>query len=105
MSARPSRRRARLAAALGAALLLNGFFIGRAGVSSAAGEFASLAGAVLCAGLLCVRAVRNLRGPERRLDELVALAAVACFALGDYLTAGVVALLMLGALALEEHTA
>ena len=105
MSAPPSRRRARLAAALGAALLLNGFFIERAGASHAAGELASLMGAVLCAGLLCVRAVRNLRGPERRLDELVALAAVACFALGDYLTAGVVALLMLGALVLEEHTA
>ncbi len=101
----PFGRRARFVVVLGAALLLDGFLLERLSDQRAVGEMACLAGAVLCAGLLCLRVLRGVRGPEHRLDELVALASIACFALGDYLTAGIVALLMLGALALEEHTA
>jgi Cd2+/Zn2+-exporting ATPase len=95
----------RLLVVAGGAFLLNGILFTHVSAQPALGAFASGLGAALLAVPLVVRAVRSIRGGIRRMDELVALAVLACFALGDYTTAGVVAFLMLGAVALEEHTA
>jgi len=89
----------------GCALLADGFLLSRFGGQAFLGAVAEAAGAVVLFIPLGRRAIESLREGKRRMDELVALAVLACFALGDYTTAGVVALLMLAAVALEEHTA
>jgi len=89
----------------GCAFLANGFIFGRLADQTALGALASAFGAILLFCPLVGRAYRSLREGRRRMDELVVLAVLASFALGDYTTAGVVALLMLAATALEEHTA
>jgi len=98
-------RAVRYAVLGGGAFLLNGVLLTHFSSQRGLGEIACAVGAVLLAVPLCLRALRSLRGERRPMDELVALAVLACFALGDYTTAAVVALLMLGAVALEEHTA
>jgi Zn2+/Cd2+-exporting ATPase len=89
----------------GTAFLLNGVALVHGSSQAALGEFAAAIGAGLLALPLVARACASMRSTERRMDELVALAVLACLALADYTTAGIVALLMLGASALERHTA
>ncbi len=89
----------------GSAFLLNGFLLEYASPHQGVGELAGGIGAMLLAIPLCVKAFRSLRSERQGLEVLVLLAVIACFALGDYALAGVVALLMLGALVLKDHTA
>ncbi len=62
-------------------------------------------GAVLLSIPVIVRTVRDLVKGHLHMNELVAIAIAACFALEKYETAGVVAFLMLLADLIEHHTA
>ncbi len=90
---------------LGAALVINSFlanaFFGESQVSA----ISAMIGAVILSVPIICNAVRDLVRGERRMTELVALAIIACFALEDYQTAGVVAFFMLIAELVERRAA
>lgn len=90
---------------LGGACLVNALGFMTLSAQPGVGELAAGVGALLMAAPLWLRAAKHVGTGRKRMDILVALAVLACFALSDYLTAGVVAFLMLAAVALEEHTA
>ncbi|MBN1918929.1 MAG: cation-translocating P-type ATPase [Verrucomicrobia bacterium] len=90
----------------GAALVLNGiiidWFIDK---DLGVGSLSALVGAVLLAAPIFRNAVRDLIRGHVHMSELAAAAVGACFAIGDYKTAGVVAFLMLASELVEHRTA
>jgi len=102
-----SRTMAGLVAVLaGVVLVVNGivvdWFIDR---DLGIGSLSALVGAVLLAIPLVRNAMRDLIRGHVHMSELAAVAVAACFAIGDYKTAGVVAFLMLAAELVERRTA
>ncbi len=69
------------------------------------GSLSALVGAVLLAIPIFRNAFRDLIHGRVHMSELAAVAVGACFAIGDYKTAGVVAFLMLAAELVEHRTA
>lgn len=90
----------------GGVLLLNSFiapvFYGK---GSEVAQLLAMAGAVLLGLPIVVHAIRSLIRREMHMDELVALAIIAAFATGKYMTAGVVAFFMLLSELVETRTA
>ncbi|MBN1420953.1 MAG: cation-translocating P-type ATPase [Planctomycetes bacterium] len=90
----------------GGALVLAGGILGLSGaVPEGHAALPATIGAVALGAPLILRAARSLWTGALRMDELVALAVLACFALGEPVTAGVVSFLMLAAAAIEKRTA
>jgi len=69
------------------------------------GNLVAIAGALLLAVPLWYHAVRCLISGQMHMDELVALAILAAFAIGEYKTAGVVAFFLLLSNLIETRTA
>jgi len=91
---------------LGGALVINSYIA--SGVWSdipEIGDISAFLGAVFLCAPVIYRVVRELIRGERHFTELVALAIVACFAIEDYKTAGVVAFFMLLADLIQHRTA
>jgi len=65
----------------------------------------AMLGALILGAPIVIRATRNLINNKLELDELIALAVVAAFAFGDYLTAGAVAFFALLGELVERRTA
>ncbi len=90
---------------LGAALVINSFladaFFGEAQISA----ISAMIGAVILSVPIIWNAAGGLIRGEQRMSELVALALIACFALQDYQTAGIVAFFMLIAELVERRAA
>ena len=91
---------------LGAALIINSFlakhlFADPRGVQ----DLSALLGALLLGVPIVVRSISDLIHGERHMMELVAIAVVACIAIGEYWEAGVVAFLMLLADLIQHRTA
>jgi Cd2+/Zn2+-exporting ATPase len=91
---------------LGGALIINSFiaryfFTDPRGVEN----LCALVGAVLLGTPIVVRAISDLIHGERHMIELVAIAVVACMAIGRYQEAGVVSFLMLLADLIQHRTA
>jgi len=90
----------------GGALVLAGGILGLSGaVAEGHAAIPATIGAIALGAPLILRAARSLWTGSFRMDELVALAVLACFALGEPVTAGVVSFLMLAAGAIEKRTA
>src|SRR4030042_3528544 len=74
----------------GGMLLINswlaGFFYGRGSFNA---EFLAMVGAILLGAPIVLHAVKSLMQKEMHMDELVALAIIAAFAIQEYVTAGV----------------
>lgn len=68
-------------------------------------DISALIGAILLSAPIIVNAARALLRGQRTFTELVALAIIACFALYEYQTAGVVAFFMLLADLVQHRTA
>jgi Cd2+/Zn2+-exporting ATPase len=90
----------------GAALVLNGVIIdwfvdSELGI----GSLSALVGAVLLAIPIFRNAFHDLVRGQIHMSELAAVAVGACFAIGEYKTAGIVAFLMLAAELIEHRTA
>ncbi len=91
---------------LGGGLVVNSFIASRIfAASPGVAQLSALLGALLLAVPILVRAVRGLVKGEGHSAQLVAVAVLACFAIGDYRTAGVVAFLMLAAELVQSRTA
>ena len=91
---------------LGGAFILNAYisdylFSDSPEISSISAFF----GAILLGAPIVAGAVKDLIKGRMHMSELVALAILACFALGDYKTAGVVAFFMLIAELIQTRTA
>ncbi|MHC4476132.1 MAG: heavy metal translocating P-type ATPase [Planctomycetota bacterium] len=90
----------------GGVLLLNSglgrFFYGK---GSDQVEFLAMAGAILLGVPIVWHAIKSLVKREMHMDELVALAILAAFAVGEYVEAGVVAGFMLLSELIESRTA
>ncbi len=90
---------------LGGALVINSFFaralFGEAEVSAVS----AMIGAIILGAPVIFGAVEDIIRGERKMRELVALAVIACFALEDYRTAGIVAFFMLIAELVERRAA
>ncbi len=68
-------------------------------------EFLAMAGAVFLGAPIVWHAIKSLVKRESHMDELVALAIIACFATQNYVTAGIVAFFMLLSELMETRTA
>ncbi len=75
------------------------------GSESFESKILAMAGAILLGGPIVIHAVKCLIQKQSHMDELVALAILACFAMGEYVTAGVVAFFMLWSELMETRTA
>ncbi|MEZ6188403.1 MAG: cation-translocating P-type ATPase [Planctomycetota bacterium] len=90
----------------GGALLFNGFVAGETGLyAPEVAALSSMAGALILAAPILVRAARNLWDGRLQLDELIALGVAAAIAFADYLTAGAVAFFALLGELVEKRTA
>ena len=95
-----------LGAFLGGALVLNSFIASYVWRDANGVEgISALIGAILLSLPILWGVARDLVRGERHFNDLVALAIVACFAQGNYQTAGVVAFVMLLADMIEHRTA
>ena len=90
----------------GGMLLINSglarFIYGR---SSFNAEILAMLGAILLGAPIVIHAVKSLVEKHAHMDELVALAIIAAFVTGEYVTAGVVAFFMLLSELVETRTA
>jgi Cd2+/Zn2+-exporting ATPase len=90
-------------------MLLFSSFIARSrylyGSGSFQAEFLAMAGAILLGGPIVIHAIKSLVKKEMHMDELVALAVIAAFVTGNYITAGLVAFFMLLSELIETRTA
>jgi len=90
-------------------MLLVSSFIARSGYLYGAGsfqtEFLAMVGALLLGGPIVLHAIKSLIKKEMHMDELVALAVIAAFVTGNYITAGLVAFFMLLSELIETRTA
>ena len=68
-------------------------------------EFLAMAGALLLGAPIVIHAVKSLIKRQMHMDELVALAVIAAFVTGNYITAGLVAFFMLLSELIETRTA
>ena len=68
-------------------------------------EFLAMAGAILLGAPIVLHAIKGLIKGQTRMDELVALAIIAAFAMQNYVTAGIVAFFMLLSELIESRTA
>jgi Cd2+/Zn2+-exporting ATPase len=68
-------------------------------------EFLAMVGALLLGAPIVLHAVKSLLRREAHMDELVALAILAAFAMQEYATAGIVAFFMLLSELIETRTA
>ena len=75
------------------------------GGSAEVSEIIAMVGAVLLALPIMFHAIRCILHGHMHMDELVALAIIAAFAIGDYFEAGAIAFIMLIAELLESRTA
>jgi len=67
--------------------------------------FLAMAGAILLGAPIVVHAIKSLIKRQMHMDELVALAVIAAFVTGNYITAGLVAFFMLLSELIETRTA
>jgi Cd2+/Zn2+-exporting ATPase len=90
-------------------MLLVSSFIARSGYIYGAGsfqaEFLAMVGALLLGAPIVLHAIKSLIKKEMHMDELVALAVIAAFVTGNYITAGLVAFFMLLSELIETRTA
>ena len=90
----------------GGMLLINsGLAVIIYGRSSFNAEILAMLGAILLGAPIVIHAVKSLIEKHAHMDELVALAIVAAFVTGEYVTAGVVAFFMLLSELVETRTA
>ena len=75
------------------------------GSGSFQAEFLAMAGAILLGAPIVVHAIKSLMKRQMHMDELVALAVIAAFVTGNYITAGLVAFFMLLSELIETRTA
>jgi Cd2+/Zn2+-exporting ATPase len=75
------------------------------GSGSFQAEFLAMASAVLLGGPIVLHAIKSLVKKEMHMDELVALAVIASFVTGKYITAGIVSFFMLLSELIETRTA
>ena len=75
------------------------------GSGSFQAEFLAMAGAILLGGPIVLHAIKSLIKKDMHMDELVALAVIAAFVTGNYITAGLVAFFMLLSELIETRTA
>jgi len=75
------------------------------GIGSFQSEFLAMAGAILLGAPIVLHAIKSIIKKEMHMDELVALAILAAFAIGEYATAGIVAFFMLLSELIETRTA
>ena len=91
---------------LGGAFILNAYISDYLFSDSAEiGSISALLGAILLSAPIIAGAVKDLIKGRMHMTELVALAIIACFALQEYKTAGVVAFFMLIAELIQTRTA
>jgi Cd2+/Zn2+-exporting ATPase len=83
-----------------AALLPHGL-----GLNSDVSQIVAMIGALLLGMPIVIHAIQGIMHGHMHMDELVALAVIAAFASGDYITAGVVGFIMLLAELMETRTA
>ena len=107
LDAEQTRTMAGLVAVLaGLALVINGVVVDWFVDSSLGiGSLSALIGAVLLTIPLVRNAIRDLVHGHVHMSELAAVAVAACFAIGKYKTAGLLAFLMLAAELVERRTA
>ena len=90
-------------------MLLVSSFIARSrylyGGGSFQAEFLAMAGAILLGAPIVIHAIKSLLKRQMHMDELVALAVIAAFVTGNYITAGLVAFFMLLSELIETRTA
>jgi Cd2+/Zn2+-exporting ATPase len=90
----------------GGMLLINSGLAGLIyGRSSFNAEILAMLGAILLGAPIVIHAVKSLMERHAHMDELVALAIVAAFVTGEYVTAGAVAFFMLLSELIETRTA
>ncbi len=93
----------------GGVLLLNSkiasWLPGLFGTGEDLSQYVAMIGALLLCLPVVIHAVRGIFEGHMHMDELVALAVIAAFAIGQYVEAGVVAFIMLLAELLETRTA
>ena len=75
------------------------------GSGSFQAEFLAMAGAILLGAPIVLHAIKSLLKKEMHMDELVALAIIASFVTGKYITSGIVAFFMLLSELIETRTA
>jgi Cd2+/Zn2+-exporting ATPase len=75
------------------------------GSGSFQAEFLAMAAAILLGAPIVVHAIKSLIKRQMHMDELVALAVIAAFVTGNYVTAGLVAFFMLLSELIETRTA
>ncbi|HIJ52866.1 MAG TPA: cation-translocating P-type ATPase [Planctomycetes bacterium] len=75
------------------------------GSGSFQAEFLAMVAAILLGGPIVVHAIKSLIEKQMHMDELVALAVIAAFVTGNYVTAGIVAFFMLVSELIETRTA
>ncbi|MEW6534607.1 MAG: cation-translocating P-type ATPase [Candidatus Auribacterota bacterium] len=91
---------------LGGALVLNSFLAQYMfDMSDDTAGLSAFIGAVLLSIPILWSSLRSLFSGKLHMQELVALALLACFALQDYKTAGIVAFIMLGAELIQSRSA
>jgi len=91
---------------LGGALILNAFIADAFFPDSRLlGELSGFVGALLLALPLFIASWKSLRAGRLGIEELASLGILACFALSDYKTAGVVAFFLLMASLIQHRTA
>jgi Cd2+/Zn2+-exporting ATPase len=89
-------------------LLVSSFIAGSGylyGAGSFQAEFLAMVGALLLGAPIVLHAIKSLIKKEMHMDELVALAVIAAFVTGNYITAGLVAFFMLLSELIETRTA
>jgi len=92
----------------GLVLLITSGIAGRRifyGAGSFQAEFLAMVGAVLLGAPIVMHAIKALLKRQMHMDELVALAIIAAFAMQEYFTAGIVAFFMLLSELIESRTA
>ncbi|MCP4708102.1 MAG: cation-translocating P-type ATPase [Planctomycetes bacterium] len=89
----------------GGSLLLVSIIAERVFATPAQADLMALVAAIMLAAPILIHAVQSLLTGHSHMDELVALAIAASFAIGDYRTAGAVAFFMLLAELIEARTA
>ncbi len=90
-------------------MLLLSSFLARSrylyGGGSFQAEFLAMVGAILLGAPIVIHAIKSLIKRQMHMDELVALAVIAAFVTGNYITAGLVAFFMLLSELIETRTA
>ena len=94
-----------IGAFLGGILIINSYLARNTLMTPDVAGLSAFLGALLLGVPIVYRAVRDLLSGERSMNELVALAIVACFAREEYETAGLVAFFMLLADLIQARTA